>query len=143
VGPGPATLMSQMVRAELERQSAAGPLGRLFNRAWVLAGLLALCIAIIVWAFWPLGMHELYSRGARLMATGRLADMREAWRDYLGPLNMLVPNHPYQEDVEGFRLKLKAAEADTPSEAQRFYQRGERLAQEGDLSGARRMWQNT
>src|SRR5207302_7909179 len=33
---GPGTLMSQMVRAELDRQNLAGPLSRFLNRAWVL-----------------------------------------------------------------------------------------------------------
>jgi hypothetical protein len=77
------------------------------------------------------------------MASERLSDMREAWREYLQPLNTRFPDHPYQAEVESFRLKLKAAESGELSEAQRFFQQGERLRQDGDLQGARRVWQAT
>jgi serine/threonine-protein kinase len=140
---GPSTLMSQLMRAELERQNLANPLSRLLNRGWVLVPLLALCIGLIVWTFWPLDMETLYARGAKLMSSERLADMREAWRDYLEPLNTRYPDHPYQKEVEVFRLKLESAEADRPTEAQRFFQQGEKLRQDGDFEGARRLWQTT
>jgi hypothetical protein len=140
---GPATLMSKLVRAELERQNLAHPLSRLINRPWVLVPLLGLCIGVIVWTFWPLSMETLYARGAKLMASERLADMQEAWGEYLEPLNTRYPDHPYQEEVKKFRLKLQAAEAPGPTEAQRFYQQGERLQQDGDLKGAQRVWQAT
>src|SRR5207302_1797944 len=110
-GPGPSTLMSKLMRAELERQNLANPISRLLNRAWILAPLLALCLGLIAWTFWPLNMETLYDRGAKLMASERLADMREAWSDYLEPLGIRYPEHPYQKEVESFRLKLKAAEA--------------------------------
>ncbi len=44
--------------------------------------------------------------------------------------------------MDKFRRELEAAESARPSEAQRFFQQGERLRQEGDLEGARRVWQN-
>jgi serine/threonine-protein kinase len=140
---GPATLMSKLMRAELERQNLGNPISRLLNRAWVLVPLLALCIGVIVWSFWPLGMEALYERGAKLMESDRLADLRAGWNDYLEPLNQRYPDHPYQMEVENFRLKLKAAEGSAPTEAQRFFQRGERLQREGDIRGAQRVWQLT
>jgi hypothetical protein len=76
------------------------------------------------------------------MASGRLADMREAWREYLEPLNRRFPDHPYQNEVAQFRRQLDAAEANVPSEAQRLFQKGEHLRQEGDVKGARHVWQN-
>ena len=139
--PGPATLMSKLMRAELERQNQAPLLSRLVNRVWVLVPLLVLCIGGIVWAFWPLDMDALYERGARLMASDRLADLREGWKEYLEPLNTRFPDHPYQQEVEKFRLKLQTAEDPTMREAQRFFQQGERLHKEGDLKGAQRLWQ--
>ncbi|HWY85759.1 MAG TPA: serine/threonine-protein kinase [Gemmataceae bacterium] len=141
--PGPATLMSKLMRAELDRQNLANPLSRLLNRAWILVPLLLLCVGLIVWTFWPLSMEALYARGSQRMASERLSDMREAWREYLEPLNTRFPDHPYQAEMESFRLKLKAAEGGELSEAQRFFQQGERLRQDGDLQGARRVWQAT
>jgi tetratricopeptide (TPR) repeat protein len=139
---GPATLMGKLMRAELERGKALGPVSRLLNRVWILVPLLALCIALIVWAFWPLSMETLYSRGAKLMASERLADMQEGWRDYLEPLNKRFPDHPYQKEVEQFKLTLQTAEAGNTSEARRLFQRGEKLSQEGNLKEAQRVWQN-
>ena len=76
---GPATLMSRLMRAELDRQNAAHPLARLLNRTWVLALLLVGCLGLIVWTLWPPSREVLYTRGADLMASDRLADMKEAW----------------------------------------------------------------
>src|SRR5262249_19611688 len=67
--PGPATLMSQLVRSELERQQRPHPLMDFLNRAWVLIVLLAACVGIIVWTFWPLSDETRYRRGAELMAS--------------------------------------------------------------------------
>src|SRR5262245_17907419 len=72
---GPATLMSKLVRAELERQQKGGTFNRLLNRAWVLIPLLALCIGILVWTFWPMSMETLYARGSELMGRDNLRDM--------------------------------------------------------------------
>ncbi|MBI3407846.1 MAG: serine/threonine protein kinase [Planctomycetes bacterium] len=139
---GPATLMSKLVRAELDRQIKGGPLTQLFNRTWVIVPLLALCVGVMVWTFWPMGMDTLYARGADLMAHDSLRDMEEGWRDYLEPLNSRFPHHPYKAQVEQLRLKLEAARAPGPSEAQRFYQQGETLLKEGKFQDARRVWQN-
>jgi hypothetical protein len=137
--PGEATLMSRLVRAELGRQNLAGPISRLLNRAWLLIPLLLLCVGTIIWAFWPPSMESLYQHGSKLMESERLADMREAWTDYLEPLNARFPNHPYQDQVKQFEQKLKAAEG--PTEAQRFFLQGERLQREGDFKGAMQTWQ--
>jgi hypothetical protein len=61
----------------------------------------------------------------------------------LEPLNRRYPDHPYQKEVAAFKQKLDAAEADTPGEAQRFFERGQKLEREGDSAGARRLWQAT
>jgi tetratricopeptide (TPR) repeat protein len=132
-----------LVRAEVDRLNSANPLARLLNRVWVLVPLLALCIGVILWSFWPLSMQTLYTRGAALMSSDRLADKQEAWRDYLAPLNERFPDHPYHAEVDKFRRLLEAAESTKPTEAQRFFQQGDRLRQEGDFEGARRVWQNT
>jgi serine/threonine-protein kinase len=142
--PGPGTLMSRLMRAELERQNRQGPLTRWLNRAWVLAILLVLCIGTIVWAFWPASADSLFRRGASLMASANPADWRTAWKEYLEPLNQRYPDHPYQEQVAQFREKLEAANrsSDTPGEAQRFFHQGERLRKEGQYLHAKKVWDN-
>jgi len=52
-GPGPATLMSRLLRAELEGQNRGGPLRRFFNKPVVLVLLFVLCAGLIVWGLWP------------------------------------------------------------------------------------------
>ena len=138
--PGPATLMSRLMREEIARQKLGSPLSQFVNHPAVLVTLLAACLAAIVWAFWPLGRDTLYERGARLMASSRLSDMQEAWREYLGPLEERFPDHPYKEEVDKFRMKLEAARSPTPTEAQHFFQLGERLRLEGNERAAREVW---
>ena len=138
--PGPATLMSKLMREEIARQKRGSPVMQFVNHPAVLVALLAACIGLITWASWPLDRDTLFERGARLMASSRLSDMNEAWRDYLGPLEKRFPNHPYQEELDKFRLKHEAAKNPTPSEAQHFFQLGERLRQDGNERGAREIW---
>jgi serine/threonine-protein kinase len=140
--PGPATLMSQLMREEIARQKRGTPWSRALNHPAILVLLLAACIGGIAWAFWPLDRDTLFRRGARLMDSSRLSDMNEAWRDYLEPLERRFPDHPYKDEVEKFKIKLEAAKNPTPSEAQHFYQLGERLRQQGDAAGAREIWTN-
>jgi serine/threonine-protein kinase len=138
--PGPATLMSRLVRAELDRQQHGGPVTRFFNRPVVLVLIFLACIGVLAWKFWPLSQDQLYERGARLMESGAEVDMQRAWTDYLDPLEREYPEHRYKEEVEKLRQKWEAARA--PSEAQRFFQQGELLARQGNPAAARQMWHN-
>ena len=74
VGPGPATLMSQLVRQELERLNRGGPITRLLNRWFVVLPLFLLVLGILVWTFWPLGPEKMFERGAELMGSTDPAD---------------------------------------------------------------------
>ncbi len=141
-GVGPATIMSQLMRVELARQQAQHPLSRLINRVWVLVPLLALCIGVIVWTFWPMSAQALFERGAELMAKENPADWELAWREYFAPLNKRYPEHPYQKELEEFREKLEASRQRTGSEARRFFSQADRLRQEGQFVQAKRIWEN-
>lgn len=138
--PGPATLMSRLMREEIARQKRGSTLSQFINHPAVLVALLAVVVGLMVWGFWPLDRDTLFERGARLMASSRLSDMNQAWREYLEPLERRFPDHPYQEEVEKFKIKLETAKNPQPSEAQHFYQLGERLRQEGNDRGAREIW---
>ncbi len=154
--PGPATLMSQMVRQELEQQKHGGVLSQWLNKPWVLLPLFLLCVAILVWRFWPeptAPAEVLFQRASELMASSQTADWDKAWNEYLVPLDRTYPDHPYHKDVEEFRQKIDDQAAlqralggirgsSSGSEAEHFYQRGLRLCQEGDTEGARQIWQS-
>ncbi|HMC65343.1 MAG TPA: protein kinase, partial [Gemmataceae bacterium] len=153
--PGPATLMSRLMRQELEGYKYGGPVRRLFNQPIVLVTLFLLCVGTIVWTVWrprP-SADELFQNGARLMESENPADWEEARKSYFDPLNQEYPGHPYQKEVEEYLQRIddhealrRALEGVRPtkaiSEGQRFYQEGLRRCQAGDDLGARRVWQN-
>jgi hypothetical protein len=134
--------MSRLMRAELERQKLGGMVTRFFNHPVVLVTLLAACLGILVWTFWPASAGYLFEHGARLMASERLGDMERAWNEYLEPLERRYPDHPYRADVDRFRQKLQDARTPAPSEAQRFFRQGEQRLRVGDVQGARQVWRN-
>ncbi len=149
-GPeGPATLMSRLVRAELEKEKYGGPVQRFFNRPVVLLALFLLTVGLIVWGFWPASPESLFEHGAKLMASPDPDDWYTAWDKYLEPLKNKYPEYR-AEEVAQFRLRyesrnsdaaLRARHAGPMTEAQWFYQEGLRKRQQGDEDGARRTWQ--
>jgi serine/threonine protein kinase len=145
--PGPATLMSRLIRQELERQNRGSPLAQLFNRWFVVLPLFLIVLGVLVWTFWPLGPEMLYDRGAALMQTKDPAEWDRAWREYLEPLEREYPDHPHKTDVAQFRKQIDdhhhLGDAGLPAtEGQRLYQIGEKLRQDGKYVEARRQWLN-
>lgn len=150
--PGPATVVSRLMREDLEEQKRGGRLSRIFNQPWVLGTLLILAIAGIVWGFWPASAEKLFQRGAALMRSEDPEDWETAWDDPLKKLENKYPDHPYKEEVEEFRRQLdehraqrkakRAGVSTSLSEAQWFYWQGLRLRDLGDEAGARRMWES-
>jgi serine/threonine-protein kinase len=154
--PGPATLMSQLVRQELGRANQGNPLSQWINRPTVLGGLLFICVGLIILKFWPTPIptaESLFQSAKPLMESDDPTNWDKAWNEYLQPLQRHHPEHPYQEQLAEFRqkredhLSLRRALAnirDTGpvSEAQRFYLRGLRFCQEGDVNSANELWQN-
>jgi serine/threonine-protein kinase len=141
--PGQATLMSKLVREELERQKRGGPIAEFFNQWYVLVPLFLVVLGILVWTFWPVGPETLYERGAALMQSKDPTDWERAWSEYLEPLQRKYPDHPHQTEVERFRQQLeKHRTGQPPTEGQRLYVLGEKLHQEEQWAAARRQWQN-
>jgi tRNA A-37 threonylcarbamoyl transferase component Bud32 len=140
--PEPATLLARLVRAGLRERHGGGPVSHFFNRPWVLVFLLVGCIGLLAWGLWPLGQDELYARGAALMETGALIDMKRAWTEYLDPLETRYPDHPYQEKVAAYKLRWETAQSPEPTEAQRIFRRGELQKQQGNLAAADQTWRN-
>jgi hypothetical protein len=152
VGEGPATLMSRLMRAELDRMNRGGPLRQFFNHPIVIVVLFALTLGTIIWTFWPLSAEALYSRGAALMESDDPWDWERAWTDYLEKLEEKYPDHPHKAEVAEFRRRRANSKAERDarnaarlarpmSEAEWFYHEGLRLRQRGDEAGARRVWE--
>src|SRR5207249_4392192 len=112
--PGAATLMSRLMRSELERQNRPHPFLEFINRAWVLLLLLAVCIGVIVWTFWPLSDEALFARGKELMASARPSDWIRGWDEYLEPLSRRT-DHPYVDDVARFKRQVDEFRSGTPA----------------------------
>ncbi len=147
---GAATLMSRLMRRELERQNRGGPARRLLNRPAVLITLLAITIGGIVWGFWPPSEEQLYQRAAAATASANPDDWDRA-SEYLDALDRDHPHHGHQAEISELRRRLAERAAARPAEhaaraagpmgeAQWFFQEGMRQRQRGDLEGARRTW---
>jgi serine/threonine-protein kinase len=150
--PGPATLMSKLMRRELEEENRGTLIQRLLNRPAVVVFLLLVCLGLLTWRFWPLGPETLFERGAALMASSNSADWERAWEEYLEPLNAKYPDHPHRAEVDAFRRRLdavaeerqaarKADRAGPMSEAEWFYVQGLRLRQQGKEAEAKAVWE--
>jgi serine/threonine-protein kinase len=154
--PGPPTLMGRLMRRELERMKHGGPMSQWFNTPWVLGPLFILVVGLIVWGFWPKPKPDaeaLFAGGAELMESDAPEDWDRAKRDYFDPLLKYYPDTPHREKVEQFRQQIDDQAAlgqalrqlrfrGAPGEGQRFYQRGVQLLKQGDVDGARRVWQD-
>jgi serine/threonine-protein kinase len=152
--PGPATLMSRLMRQELTSQKQGGPVTQFFNRPIVIITLLLFCIGLIAWKAWPrskIDPNSIFDQGALLMQSDDPADWNRAWTEYLEPLDRRQLDAERREQLTAFRQMINDHEArrraiprtgDSTSEAQRFYEQGQRLAVAGDSAGARRYWQN-
>ena len=149
--PGPATLMSKLMRQELERQNRGGPIRRFFNRPLVIIALFLTTIGLLAWGLWPLSAEQLYERGADLMASSDPDDWDKGWEKYLEPLETKHPDHSHQREVAEFRKRhdarnderqaaVAARFAGNLSEAQWFYELGLRQRQQGDEKAARETW---
>ncbi|HEY1860045.1 MAG TPA: protein kinase, partial [Gemmataceae bacterium] len=149
--PGPATLMSQLMRQELVRQNLGGPLSRFFHRPAVLSTLFVLCVGLIIWGLWPSSAESIFRRGEELMQSDDPKNWEKAVDDYFGPLDTEFPDHPYKDQVAQFRERLvdhkaqllaeKQAKLEAPmSEARWFYLRGLRLRQQGEEEAAKALW---
>jgi serine/threonine-protein kinase len=150
--PGAATIMSRLMRAELEDQNRGGSLQRVINHPAVLLLSFLASIGILVWTFWPLSAEGLYRHGAALMASSDTDDWERAWDNYLSPLEEKYPENPHKDEVAAFRGRVETVRsarragiltrrAGPMTEPQWFYQQGLRLRQQGDEAGARRVWQ--
>jgi serine/threonine-protein kinase len=148
-GEGPATLMSRLMRKELEAQNRGGPVRQFFNRPAVLVVLFVLCVGTLVWRFWPDDPEKQYEAGRALLESDNPDDWPEGW-EKLEKLQARRPDGPHAADIARYRQKVEeyqearraALRGEHLGEAQWFYEQGLRRRQQGDLDGAKATWRN-
>jgi hypothetical protein len=152
---GPATFMSRMVRSELEELNQDRTIFQWSKRPWVLATMLACCVAVLAWVFFfpsKPNAETQFELGKQKMESSKPEEWGAIWNEYLEPLSR-DPDNPHQEDLQEFkqriddRFALRRALAGTKdtglvTEGRRFYLRGLRLCREGDFDAARKVWQS-
>jgi hypothetical protein len=148
-GEGPATLMSRLMRQELESQNRGGPVRQFFNRPAVLVTLFVLCAGALVWAFWPTDPEKRYAEARPLLDADDDETFEAGW-DRLEKVKDKLADGPHADEIAGFEQRHKdiraareaAHHGDVLSEAQWFYQEGLRRRQQGHPEAARETWKN-
>src|SRR5581483_601177 len=146
-GEGPATLMSRLMRKEIEQQNRGGPVRQFLNRPAVLVILFVLCVGTLVLTFWPENTEKLYQEGRALLDSDEPDDWLAGW-EKLQKVQARQPDGPhaadiarYQQKVEDYQEARRAAlRGERLSEGQWFYEQGLRRRQQGDRDGARATW---
>jgi serine/threonine-protein kinase len=155
--PGTATIMSRLVRDELERQRRGGPVARFLNRPLVVIGLFAVCLGIILWSFLrpgqpaeepdapaPREVQNLYLQAARQYETGNRNAARDRWQCLIDAFE--DSDDPAELSwVEKARKRLEAipkseAEPDRFTSARAALQRAKNYRDQGRRADADRIW---
>jgi len=101
------TLMRDLIRGEIAKQSAQGPIERVFDNTWVLIGLFLLVVGSAVW--WWQNRHpspeKLFERGEALMAQPAGPAWDEARREAFEPL-LERDRETWEPKVEPYLRKL-------------------------------------
>jgi serine/threonine-protein kinase len=149
---GPATLMSRLVREELDRQNFGGPIQRFINHPAVLIILFILCVGTLAYAFWPDNEAALYEKGMALWNKEDPDDWDKSFADYFDRLQKKYPESSRNAEIDDLRESLKdrkatrraeeiAKRAPIEGEAQWFYLEGLRRRQRGDEKAAQELWE--
>src|SRR5262249_2964886 len=112
-GPGPGTLMQNLVRAELEQMRQESWFASLFNNTWVLVGLLILVVAGGFLWFRDADPERKFQAGMALLQQPEGPDWMRAKTDYFEPLLASDPKkwrdrleEPMQQ-IENYAAKRK------------------------------------
>jgi hypothetical protein len=110
--PGVATLMRDVMKAEVKNAHRPSAIGSLFNNTWVLIGTLLLLIAggFVWFRGGDLTAEERFEKGAALMSQPQGPDWLTARDDFFDPLMKSDPDRwkkkvePYLLDIERYEL---------------------------------------
>lgn len=115
-GPGPATLMKQLVRSELHQQQQESVIGSLFNNTWVLVGMLVLVILGGVW--WGQSRQttpqQMFEKGVALMSSDDFEDWKLARSQYFNPL-LNLDRETWEPQVRPYLTEIEVVSNQRPS----------------------------
>jgi serine/threonine protein kinase len=145
------TDVRKLLGKKKRKRRTAGPV---YERAWFLAGCLALVIAAVAWALWPMNERKLFAKAEALMAGDDPVNWQEAYDKYLEPLRRRFPNGQYvqaaQEHID--KVEMYHAEArfhrntkagrDPQSEPERLYANALKYEKFGDRVTALEKYQS-
>ncbi len=152
-GPGAATIMRDLVRAELESQQAGSPLSNLLNNTWVLVALLVLIV--VGGLYWFRNTErtpeEKLQAAKEILAEPQSSRWFDAREEYLEPLLDTDPQR-WRKEVEpllnqiqmyelqrSFRFNQHGRKRKPPAnEAERFLRRAQQYQQMGETAEAER-----
>jgi predicted Ser/Thr protein kinase len=152
-GPGAATLMRDLVKAEVERTQQKSPLGRAFDNTWVLVGLLVLVVGFTVWMWRNSGLspEQHFKAGVAALEQPAGPAWLEARREHFDPLleadeETWGPRlRPHLERIAAYEFARnlernpRLRPATLPANAaQRFVLQAERERDAGNLAAAER-----
>jgi serine/threonine-protein kinase len=126
---GPATLMSRLMRQELDRQNRGSTVQQLFNRAWVLVPLFLLCVGLLIWTFWFREPDEptdtggqttqvmgeaqrLYNEGVRLQKHGDLGAARRTWEQVVNLFQTVAAEKAWVDEARARLAELRQQATD-------------------------------
>jgi serine/threonine-protein kinase len=161
--PGPATLMSRLVRDELARQKQGGFVQRLANNPIALLLVLALCCGLIAWrliggeaddrnsggndtsASAPAAMSEaerFYRQGERLRAAGNPAEAKQIWQALIAVFATVPGEEEWVRRAQEGVAAIDSAAADSQrwDAIRARVAEGKKLAQAGQLDEAKKIW---
>jgi eukaryotic-like serine/threonine-protein kinase len=137
---------------DVEAASAQGGRGKLVRALLLFAALVVVVTLIVIKLSRPRAtVEEMFNQADQLLHSQDPADWDRAWSDYLDPMISRFPDHPYQKQVEAFRVRREEQAAlrrlaavghrgGFKSEAQRFFEQGLSRCQAGDIEGGRHIW---
>jgi serine/threonine-protein kinase len=156
--PGPATLMSRLMREELQGPPQ-GPLARIFNKPVVLASGFLVCLGIIVWGIWfrPTSAQEpaisdepaivseaqrFFEQARRLNRAGDPVAAREVWRNLIHSFKGVESEQHWVEKAEQEIDRLQGVPTDEARWAPvgQALQQARKLRDEGKRSQAEEIW---
>jgi serine/threonine-protein kinase len=155
--PGPATLMSRLMRKELE-PAPRGPIAEFLNRPIVLGALFLACVALIVWGIWfrappapvvaevPAPVSEaqrLFKRGQSLNRTGDPFGARDVWRNLVRSFQGIDSELAWVTQAEKELAKLTYLPSDEERWApvRQALERARTLRDDGKHQEAEEVWQ--
>jgi hypothetical protein len=133
--------LGKLLQKKKKKKKKKGPI---VEQTWFLMTCLAILVAGVTWAMWPLSERQLYERGAKMMESEEDVDWEEARRVYFQPLMEKYPDGEFARkarvhidriemyEAEQFALSHLRYGREPKSEAERQFIEAYKFEQFGD-----------